>query len=141
MKTLLIIIVLVILTIIAGYAQTTKNCSCPRKTANHLNSHHKYVAKASKTTPPLFTNRIHNTDNTDKDIAPDAYPGNDVWRYEYSVRLGKPAKTNYADKVELNKESDYTGNYPKPTVQDTRVDPRELTAPPKDRDLCLWNCR
>jgi len=136
MKTLLIIIGLVILTIISSYAQNTKNCCCQRKLTHTATVHHKYVARSSKTTPPRFTNRIH---NTRPEEVPGTYAGNDVWQYDDATQTAKQ------ENVGVTKESTYTGNYPKPTVQDTRVTPEnskdDFRGKYRGDNLCLWNCR
>lgn len=129
MKTLLILIVLVILTIVASYAQTTKHCIC-RKTTSHLRARKTYAS--NKTKPPKFTNRIH---NVNKEEVPGTYEGNDVWQPEYSVELNK-------NNGGFDSENTYTGQYPQPALQDTRVSPQEAGyRGSKPSELCLYNCR
>ena len=129
MKTILFIIALIGFTAAGSFAQT-KSCTC-KKTVHHKTANHK-VAGLKTTRPPLYTNRTHNLST---------YPGNDVWRADEVA----PANGNSAvvvSSVQYNTESSYTGNYPKPTLQDTRVDPRENsnTRPHVDI-LCLYDCK
>ena len=125
MKTILISIALLGFTAMGSYAQNTKACTC-KKTVHHK----KYAAGIKITRPPLYTNRTHNTA---------AYPGNDVWRYNSETPVAAaPLDVN---NMEYNTESSYTGNYPKPTLQYTKVDPSENSNKRPGVDvLCLYDC-
>ena len=129
MKTILFTIALLGLSAAGSYAQNTSTCTC-KKTVHHKAAHQKYALGIKTTRPPLYTNRTHNTA---------AYPGNDVWRATGETAVAAPQLD--ANSIEYNTESSYTGNYPKPTLQDTRVDPRENSSqrPPVDV-LCLYDC-
>lgn len=133
MKTILFTIALIGFAASGSSAQNTKSCTCKKTAAvHHKTVHHKIAVGLKTTTPPLYTNRTHNVST---------YPGNDVWRADDVA----PANGNNAamvSSVEYNTESSYTGNYPKPTVQYTKVDPRENAAKgPEVNTLCLYNCK
>jgi hypothetical protein len=130
MKTILVTIALIGCTVVGSYAQNTKACAC-KKTTHHKTTHQKYALGLKTTRPPEYTNRTHNTA---------AYPGNDVWKYDGETPVATaPLDVNT---MEYNTESSYSGNYPKPTLQDTRVDPRENSnARPKVDVLCLYDCK
>jgi hypothetical protein len=130
MKKLLIFIAFFGFTATGSYAQTTQSCIC-KKTAHHKATHHQKFAVGIKTTrPPVYTNRTHNTA---------AYPGNDVWNATSETPVvNAPIDAN---SMEYNTESFYTGNYPKPTLQYTKVDPRENSDKRPNVDvLCLYDC-
>jgi len=129
MKTILISIALVGFTAMGSYAQNAKSCTC-KKTVSHKAAHQKYVIGIKNIRPPLYTNRTHNTA---------AYPGNDVWRAESVTPIATaPLDVN---NMEYNTERSYTGNYPKPTLQYTKVDPRENSSKKPEVDvLCLYDC-
>ncbi len=133
MKQILFTIALIGFTAAGSSAQNTKSCTCHKMA--HKTVHHKAVGLKT-TQPPLYTNRKHNTGAE----APNAYRGNDVWQDNVAPMNGNAAVANSS--VEYKTESSYTGNYPKPTIQDTRVDPRENSGiRPRVDDLCLYNCK
>jgi len=129
MKTILISIALLGFTAIGSFAQTSKSCIC-KKTAHHKAGRHSVAVGIKTTRPPLYTNRTHNTA---------AYPGNDVWRATSETPVANAPSD--ANSMEYNTESSYTGNYPKPTLQYTKVDPRENSNKRPNVDvLCLYDC-
>lgn len=136
MKTILFTIAIIGITASGSFAQNTKNCTC-KKTAHHKVMHQKVAVGLKTTKAPLYSNRTHNTANE----APGAYPGNDVWgNGVVAPENGNSAVMNTS--VAYSTESSYTGNYPKPTIQDTRVDPRENSgARPHVDVLCLYDCK
>jgi hypothetical protein len=129
MKTILITIALFGFTVMSSYAQNTKSCTC-KKTVYHKTTHQKVALGIKTTRPPLYTSRTHN-------VSP--YPGNDVWKSDAQPLA--PTTPLDVNSMEYSTESSYSGNYPKPTLQYTKVDPRENSSKRPEVDvLCLYDC-
>jgi len=132
MKQICFTLAFIGLTSVTALAQA-KTCSCKKVVHHKTVAHHRAVAGLKTTTPPLYTNRTHNVSS---------YPGNDVWKPNDVAPVNGNAAGMYNASVEYSTESSFTGNYPKPTMQDTKVDPREnSTRRPDLGDLCLYNCK